>query len=43
MLIDRKNEIATLHVLMSSDESQFMAVYGKRCVGMTFLIRDNYQ
>ena len=37
MLIGRENEIATLHGLMSSDESQFVAVYGRRRVGKTFL------
>ncbi len=37
MLIGRENEIATLHELMSSDESQFVAVYGRRRVGKTFL------
>ena len=40
MLIGRENEIATLHGLMSSDESQFVAVYGRRRVGKTFLIRE---
>lgn len=36
MLIGRENEIATLHGLMTSDESQFVAVYGRRRVGKTF-------
>ena len=43
MLIGRENEIATLHGLMSSDESQFVAVYGRRRVGKTFLIREVYK
>lgn len=43
MLIGRENEIATLHGLMSSDESQFVAVYGRRRVGKTFLIREAYK
>ena len=43
MFIGRENEIATLHGLMSSDESQFVAVYGRRRVGKTFLIREAYK
>ncbi len=43
MLIGRNNEIATLHELLNSDESQFVAVYGRRRVGKTFLIRENYK
>ena len=43
MLIGRENEIVTLHGLMSSDESQFVAVYGRRRVGKTFLIREAYK
>lgn len=43
MLIGRENEIATLHGLMTSDESQFVAVYGRRRVGKTFLIREAYK
>jgi len=42
MIIGRKNEIATLQGLLSSDESQFVAVYGRRRVGKTFLIREAY-
>ena len=38
MLIGRENEIATLHGLMTSDESQFVAVYGRRRVGPTRVI-----
>ena len=43
MLIGREYEIATLRGLMTSDESQFVAVYGRRRVGKTFLIREVYK
>ena len=43
MLIGRENELTTLRGLMSSDESQFLAVYGRRRVGKTFLIREAYK
>ena len=42
MLIGREKEIATLQGLLGSDESQFVAVYGRRRVGKTFLIREAY-
>ena len=42
MIIGREKEMATLRGLLSSDESQFVAVYGRRRVGKTFLIRDSY-
>ena len=42
MIIGRRNEIYTLRGLLSSDESQFVAVYGRRRVGKTFLIREAY-
>ena len=42
MIIGREKEIATLQGLLSSDESQFVAVYGRRRVGKTFLIREAY-
>ena len=42
MIIGREKEIATLRGLLASDESQFVAVYGRRRVGKTFLIREAY-
>lgn len=42
MIIGREKEIATLQGLLGSDESQFVAVYGRRRVGKTFLIREAY-
>lgn len=43
MLIGREQELATLHGLMTSDEAQFVAVYGRRRVGKTFLIREAFK
>lgn len=42
MIIGREKEITTLHELMSAEESQFVAVYGRRRVGKTFLIREAF-
>ncbi len=42
MIIGRENEIAVLRGLLSSEESQFVAIYGRRRVGKTFLIREAY-
>ncbi len=38
-LIGRKNELKALNEYISSDRSEFIAVYGRRRVGKTFLIR----
>jgi hypothetical protein len=42
MLIGRENEKKQLLSLMEKDESQFCAVYGRRRVGKTFLIRETF-
>ena len=42
MIIGREKEIATLQGLLTSEESQFVAVYGRRRVGKTYLIRESY-
>lgn len=42
MIIGREKEITTLRGLLTADESQFVAVYGRRRVGKTFLIREAY-
>lgn len=42
MIIGREKEIATLRGLLTSDKSQFVAVYGRRRVGKTFLVREAY-
>ena len=41
-LIGRKKELATLKSLLYSDKSEFIAVYGRRRVGKTFLIRSAF-
>jgi AAA+ ATPase superfamily predicted ATPase len=45
MVIGRENEQQELLSLLDSEESQFCAVYGRRRVGKTYLIREtfNYQ
>ncbi|PCH57258.1 MAG: hypothetical protein COC15_01525 [Legionellales bacterium] len=39
-LIGRKNEVKILNHLLTSKEAEFAAVYGRRRVGKTFLIRN---
>lgn len=45
MIIGRKEELKLLKELRESNRSEFVAVYGRRRVGKTFLIREafNYQ
>lgn len=43
MIIGREKEIAALHGLHTMEESQFVAIYGRRRVGKTFLIREAYR
>ena len=40
MIIGRERERADLENLMVSDKSEFVAVYGRRRIGKTFLIRE---
>lgn len=40
MLIGREKEQKWLREAYKSDESQFVAVYGRRRVGKTFLVRE---
>ena len=42
MIIGRKKEQADLLRLVESDEPQFCAVYGRRRVGKTYLIRETF-
>ncbi len=42
MLIGREKEIRLLKSLQESDESQFVAVYGRRRVGKTYLVREAF-
>ena len=43
MLVGREQECNDLHLLLQSDKSEFVAVYGRRRVGKTFLIREAYE
>ena len=42
MLIGRENEVRILREAVHKEDSQFIAVYGRRRVGKTFLIREAY-
>ena len=42
MLIGRKEEQERLWDAYNSDESEFVAVYGRRRVGKTYLIRETF-
>lgn len=43
MLIGREKEIAALNEMLQSNSSELIAVYGRRRVGKTFLIRECYK
>ena len=42
-LIGRKKELNVLEKVKTSDKSQFIAIYGRRRVGKTFLVREAFQ
>ena len=42
-IVGRKPEIKILEALLEKDEAEFVAVYGRRRVGKTFLIRQVYK
>lgn len=42
MLIGRKEELKTLHQALIADESKFVAIYGRRRVGKTFLVSEAF-
>ncbi len=42
-LIGRKEELALINSLLTSGKSEFLAVYGRRRVGKTFLIRNAFK
>ena len=42
MFIGRKEELAELKSALLSDEAQFIAVYGRRRIGKTFLVREAF-
>ena len=43
MMIGRKKEKAMLLTLMNEDESQFVAVFGRRRIGKTYLVRESFE
>lgn len=43
LVVGREKEIETLRRLMDSPKSEFLAVYGRRRVGKTFLLREFFQ
>jgi AAA+ ATPase superfamily predicted ATPase len=42
-VIGRKSEINTLQLAINSGKSELIAIYGRRRVGKTFLIRETYK
>ena len=42
-MIGRENEIKYLRSLKNEEESQFIAVYGRRRIGKTYLIRESFE
>ena len=43
MLVGREQEKAILSKLLKSNQAEFVAIYGRRRVGKTFLIRQFFQ
>ncbi len=43
MLIGRKEEVSRLNSAYESDESEFVAVYGRRRIGKTYLVRETFK
>ena len=41
-MVGRKKEIEELNRLFDSNESEFVAIYGRRRVGKTFLVRETF-
>ena len=41
-IIGRENELSALNSIYSSGKSEFVAIYGRRRVGKTFLIRSAF-
>ena len=42
-MIGRKQELNYLKTLPEEDESQFVAVFGRRRIGKTYLIRESFE
>jgi uncharacterized protein len=43
MVVGRKSEIAVLNEKYASAKSEFVAIYGRRRVGKTFLVRSTFE
>lgn len=43
MLIGRNKEIQELQQAYDSDESKFVAIFGRRRIGKTYLVREVFQ
>ncbi len=43
MIIGREHEIAELQKAYNADESKFVAIFGRRRVGKTYLVRETFQ
>ena len=41
-MIGRKEELKKLRSLLEEEESQFVAVFGRRRIGKTMLIRESF-
>jgi uncharacterized protein len=42
-LVGRKDEIEMLETIMKYDSSEFVAMYGRRRIGKTYLLRQVFQ
>ena len=43
MLVGRKKEIELLNHVLQDDHSHFVAIYGRRRVGKTFLVKNFFK
>ncbi|MBQ8924597.1 MAG: ATP-binding protein, partial [Lachnospiraceae bacterium] len=43
MVIGRDKELSLLKKIINDDSSHFLAVYGRRRIGKTYLIREAYE
>lgn len=42
-MVGRKREVSALQRAMTSDESEFVAIYGRRRIGKTYLVREFFK
>lgn len=43
MLVGRENERRMLKEAYEADESKFVAIYGRRRIGKTYLVRETFE